>query len=83
MNFEARSPVFSHVSTTLSGLTTVRAFSAENTFEKQFFKYQNDHTSIFFLFLCTSRGLSILMDWICILYIASVALFLMLFGQSN
>ena len=75
--------MFSHVSTTLSGLSTVRAFGVEDTFERQFFKYQNDHTSTYFLYICTSRGLGIFMDWICVFYIASVASFLMFFGQSN
>lgn len=75
--------MFSHVSTTLSGLTTVRAFGAEDNFEKQYFKYQNDHSSTYFLFLCTSTGFGILMDWICILYVASVATVLMLLEESK
>jgi ATP-binding cassette subfamily C (CFTR/MRP) protein 4 len=40
---KARSPVYSHVSVTLNGLATVRAFGSENIFEQQFYRYQNDH----------------------------------------
>ena len=49
----ARSPVFSHVSTTITGLTTVRAFGAQQLFEKQFDRYQNDNSAAFFMFTCT------------------------------
>ncbi|CAG2162291.1 unnamed protein product [Oppiella nova] len=73
----SRSPVYSHVSTTLSGLSTVRAFGAQRMFETQFVRHLNDNTSTFFLFICTSRAFGILMDWVCVLYIGAVVAFIM------
>ncbi|CAG2116509.1 unnamed protein product, partial [Medioppia subpectinata] len=68
----ARSPVYSHVNTTLCGLTSIRAFGAQHMFERQFEVHQNDNTSTFFLYICTSRALGVLTDTICIVYLSAV-----------
>ena len=78
----ARSPVYSHVSTTLTGLSTIRSFGVQNLFERQFSRHQNDNTSTFFLYICTSRGFGVLMDWICVLYITAVVAFVMLYPEG-
>ncbi|CAG2118949.1 unnamed protein product, partial [Medioppia subpectinata] len=73
----ARSPVYSHVNTTLCGLTSIRAFGAQHMFERQFEVHQNDNTSTFFLFICTSRALGVLVDNICVLYLSCVIVYIM------
>ncbi|XP_054155290.1 ATP-binding cassette subfamily C member 4-like [Oppia nitens] len=73
-----RSPVFTHVSTTLTGLASVRAYGAQDVFEKQYYIYQNDHSATWFLFVAASRGLGWIMDWFCVLYIIAIAVVLML-----
>ncbi|CAG2179263.1 unnamed protein product, partial [Oppiella nova] len=78
----SRSPVYSHVSTTLTGLSTIRSFGVQNLFERQFSRHQNDNTSTFFLYICTSRGFGVLMDWICVLYITAVVAFVMLYPEG-
>lgn len=40
----ARSPVFSHLSSSLQGLWTIRAFQAEDRFQKAFDDYQDLHS---------------------------------------
>ncbi|CAG2117814.1 unnamed protein product, partial [Medioppia subpectinata] len=70
-------PVYSHVNTTLCGLTSIRAFGAQHMFERQFEVHQNDNTSTFFLFICTSRALGILTDTICIVYLSAVISYIM------
>ena len=42
----ARSPVYSHISMTLQGLSTVRALKKEDIALKFFHKYQNEHTQV-------------------------------------
>jgi ATP-binding cassette subfamily C (CFTR/MRP) protein 4 len=60
----ARSPVFAQLSTTLYGLTTIRAFGVEAMFQKQFEAYLDIHSSVWYLFLATSRWLGLVVDWL-------------------
>lgn len=38
----ARSPVYTHISATFDGLTTVRAFGLQSMFDDQYVKFMND-----------------------------------------
>ncbi|CAG2113771.1 unnamed protein product, partial [Medioppia subpectinata] len=82
--FEAltRSPVYSHVSTTISGLASVRAYGVQESFERQFYVYQNDHSATWFTFVGTSRGLGLAIDWFCVAYIIIISLVLMIFPDG-
>lgn len=73
-----RSPVFSHLSTSLYGLATIRAFRCQRSFEIAFDKYQDRHTSACFLFLAVTRWFGIHLDWLCVLYIVTVTVGLIL-----
>ncbi|XP_067135109.1 ATP-binding cassette sub-family C member 4-like [Centruroides vittatus] len=53
-----RSPVFSHLSVSLYGLTTIRAFKAENKFISTFNEYQDKHTATWFTFVALNRWIS-------------------------
>ncbi|CAG2172916.1 unnamed protein product, partial [Oppiella nova] len=77
-----RSPVFTHVSTTLNGLDSVRAYGAQEAFEHQYYIYQNDHTATWFLFACASRTLSLITDWICVAYLVAIAVVMMVFPEQ-
>ncbi|CAG2163511.1 unnamed protein product, partial [Oppiella nova] len=78
----ARSPMYNHMTTTLNGLATIRAFRAQDMFRAQYYRYQNDHTATYVMCYCASRALGVMMDWICVLYIFLVALFIMLFPEG-
>ena len=68
-----RSPFYSHISTSLQGLTTIRAYRAENRFKNQYDVYQDNHTAAWFLFMTGSRWLGARLDFICTVFIASAA----------
>ena len=72
-HISARSPVFSHLSATLQGLHTIRAFSVEEKFVEEFDAHQDLHSESFFLFLASSRWLAVRIDWICVLFITAVS----------
>ncbi|XP_029925836.1 multidrug resistance-associated protein 4-like isoform X2 [Myripristis murdjan] len=64
-----RSPVFSHLSSSLQGLWTIRAFRAEDRFQKTFDDHQDLHSEAWFLFLITSRWFALRLDSICTLFV--------------
>lgn len=64
-----RSPVFSHLSSSLQGLWTIRAFGAEERFQNAFDDHQNLHSEAFFLFLTTSRWFAVRLDGMCSVFV--------------
>jgi ATP-binding cassette subfamily C (CFTR/MRP) protein 4 len=68
----ARSPIFTHVTSTLEGLTTIRAAKAEEIMQQEFDTRQNLHTSVFHLIRAVFSCFSFWTDVICILYTALV-----------
>ncbi|GFS27775.1 multidrug resistance-associated protein 4 [Elysia marginata] len=67
-----RSPVFSHLSATLQGLHTIRAMHMEQRLTAEFDAHQDLHTEAWFLYLTTSRWLGIRIDFVSVVFIASV-----------
>uniref|UniRef100_A0A4W5MMX0 Cystic fibrosis transmembrane conductance regulator n=1 Tax=Hucho hucho TaxID=62062 RepID=A0A4W5MMX0_9TELE len=68
-----RSPVFSHLSSSLQGLWTIRAFRAEERFQNTFDAYQDLHSESWFLFLVTSRWFAVRLDGICAVFVTITA----------
>uniref|UniRef100_A0A8C6CPX6 Multidrug resistance-associated protein 4 n=1 Tax=Moschus moschiferus TaxID=68415 RepID=A0A8C6CPX6_MOSMO len=68
-----RSPVFSHLSSSLQGLWTIRAYKAEQRFQELFDSHQDLHSEAWFLFLTTSRWFAVRLDAICALFVIVVA----------
>ncbi|XP_077405833.1 ATP-binding cassette sub-family C member 4 isoform X1 [Vanacampus margaritifer] len=64
-----RSPVFSHLSSSLQGLWTIRAFRAEGRFQKAFDDHQDLHSAAWFLFLTTSRWFAVRLDGMCSIFV--------------
>ena len=71
-----RSPIYSHISTTFDGLTTIRAFGLENQFTNQYYRYMRDSTSTLFLSMATARAIAFALDFLSLLYVASVNIFI-------
>ncbi|XP_058404363.1 ATP-binding cassette sub-family C member 4 isoform X3 [Diceros bicornis minor] len=64
-----RSPVFSHLSASLQGLWTIRAYKAEERFQELFDAHQDLHSEAWFLFLTTSRWFAVRLDAICAIFV--------------
>ncbi|XP_068575447.1 ATP-binding cassette sub-family C member 4-like isoform X2 [Cebidichthys violaceus] len=60
-----RSPLFSHLTSSLQGLWTIRALRAEERLKKAFDAHQDLHSEAWFLFLMTSRWFALHLDSIC------------------
>ncbi|MXQ98865.1 hypothetical protein E5288_WYG002118 [Bos mutus] len=77
-----RSPVFSHLSSSLQGLWTIRAYKAEHKFQKLFDALQDLHSEAWFLLLTTSRWLAVYLDVICAIFVTVVAFGTLILVQS-
>ncbi|XP_020937621.1 multidrug resistance-associated protein 4-like isoform X2 [Sus scrofa] len=68
-----RSPVFSHLASSLQGRWTIRAFKAQQRFQELFDTHQDLHSEAWFLFLTTSRWFALCLDAICAVFVIGVA----------
>ncbi|XP_049887652.1 ATP-binding cassette subfamily C member 4-like isoform X1 [Pectinophora gossypiella] len=67
-----RSPVFSHMSATLNGISTIRSSGAQQRLIKDFDRFQDIHTSTWSSYLASGVTLGFWLDFICVLYLAIV-----------
>ncbi|XP_012278420.1 probable multidrug resistance-associated protein lethal(2)03659 isoform X2 [Orussus abietinus] len=70
----AKSPLFSHVSASLDGLTTIRSCGKETeiTLRKEFDKLQDTHTGVWYLLIICSEAFGFFLDLIACIFIAFV-----------
>lgn len=83
MEATTRSPIYSHLAASLNGLSTIRAFNAENILTKEFDHHQDLHSSAFYLFMSTSRAFGFYLDFCCVVYIAIVTLSFFVMDNNN
>ncbi|XP_022822041.1 multidrug resistance-associated protein 4-like isoform X2 [Spodoptera litura] len=67
-----RSPVFSHMSATLNGISTIRSAGAEQRLIKEFDRFQDIHTSTWSSYLASGVTLGFWLDFICVIYLTIV-----------
>ncbi|CAI6364367.1 unnamed protein product [Macrosiphum euphorbiae] len=77
-----RSPVFTHLNATLQGLTTIRAFDAEQILTREFDNHQDLHSSAWYLFIALSRGFAFWLDIICLVYVSAVTFSFVAIGNG-
>ena len=64
-----KSPIFNQLSSSLNGLSTIRAFKAEEMMVEEFDYIQNIHSSAFFTVISTTRWFGVYLDWIVVVYL--------------
>jgi ATP-binding cassette subfamily C (CFTR/MRP) protein 4 len=78
-----RSPVFAHLNASLQGLTTIRAFEAEQILSKEFDNHQDLHSSAWYLFISSSRAFGFWLDIVCLIYISVVTFSFLIMGSNT
>ncbi|KAB0372891.1 hypothetical protein FD755_015644, partial [Muntiacus reevesi] len=63
-----RSPVFSHLASSLQGLWSIRAYKAEQRFQEVFDAHQDLHSEAWFLLLTTFQWFAVRLDVICAVF---------------
>ncbi|KAL0850177.1 hypothetical protein ABMA28_012050 [Loxostege sticticalis] len=78
-----KSPVFSMINSTISGLSTIRCSKSEYRLQNQFDMAQNLHSSAFFTFIGGSSAFGLYIDVLCLVYFGLVlAIFILIdFGD--
>ncbi|XP_012262524.2 ATP-binding cassette sub-family C member 4-like [Athalia rosae] len=81
----AKSPVFSHVSSTLDGLTTIRSRGAavEELLRKEFDHLQDTHSGAWYLTLATATAFGCTLDFVSCCFIACVCYSFILIDAEN
>ncbi|KAJ8954555.1 hypothetical protein NQ318_000789 [Aromia moschata] len=67
-----RSPIYTHLTASLQGLTTIRAFEAQEILTMEFDNYQDQYSAAYFMFLGANRTFGFWLDFHCVAYIAFV-----------
>ncbi|XP_018565518.1 probable multidrug resistance-associated protein lethal(2)03659 isoform X2 [Anoplophora glabripennis] len=69
-----RSSIYTHLTASLQGLTTIRAFGAQKILQREFDHYQNINTSPYYIFVAANRTLGFWLDFHCVIYVALVTI---------
>ncbi|XP_025202348.1 probable multidrug resistance-associated protein lethal(2)03659 isoform X2 [Melanaphis sacchari] len=78
-----RSPIYTHVNSSILGLTTIRSFKVEQILFKEFAIHQNLHSSAWYLFITLNKAFGFWLDLISILFISTVTFYLIYFDNDN
>lgn len=76
-----RSPVFTHLNATLEGLSTIRAYGAQDILKQEFDKFQDVHTSSWYMFIVTSSAFGFSLDVFCLIFITLVIVSFLLLNE--
>ncbi|XP_076757866.1 ATP-binding cassette sub-family C member 4 [Xylocopa sonorina] len=77
-----RSPVFTHLNATLNGLTTIRAYCAQDILRKEFDKLQDVHTSTVYMYVVASTAFGFSLDVFCFIFTSFVTFSFLILQQS-
>ena len=69
-----RSPVYSHLTSTIHGLKVIRSYYAENICSAKFLSCLDDNTRANHLIIETNRWAAIRFDWVALIFIALITL---------
>uniref|UniRef100_A0A2M4AEM2 Putative abc transporter c family member n=1 Tax=Anopheles triannulatus TaxID=58253 RepID=A0A2M4AEM2_9DIPT len=78
-----RSPVFSHLSATLTGLSTIRSSNAQEKIREEFDELQNVHSAVWQLTMASNAALGLWLDCISTAFVACVTFSFIVLHQDT
>ncbi|KAJ3666671.1 hypothetical protein Zmor_002105 [Zophobas morio] len=82
-NILARNPIFSHLTSTIQGLTIIKALGAPKVLQKEFNKRQDYHTSSYYLFRSLFFSLGFWTDVLLLFYTGAVTFSFFFITETN
>ena len=79
----SRSPVYSHLTSTIHGLKVVRSYRAEDEWSAHFLSHLDDNTRANHLIIATNRWAAIRFDWVALIFIGLVTLLAMVLRVTD
>ncbi|XP_060850595.1 probable multidrug resistance-associated protein lethal(2)03659 [Rhopalosiphum padi] len=79
----SRSPVYGYLNASLQGISTIRAFQAEDILSKEFDEHQDLHSSAWYLFISSSEAFGFSLDIICFIYICILTFSFLIVNNDN
>ncbi|XP_060519081.1 ATP-binding cassette sub-family C member 4-like isoform X2 [Cylas formicarius] len=78
-----KGPVFSHLSASLNGLSSIRAFQAQRLVTSEFDALQDQHTATWFMFITSSETLGFYLDVISTIFLCLVTFQFMILHNAD
>lgn len=78
-----RSPIYNHANATLQGLTTIRAFKAQDILCNEFNTFQNFNSSAWYLYYALANSFAFSLEMTCLVYLATVLLSFLLYSDTG
>ncbi len=79
----SRSPIYSHLTSTIHGLKVVRSYRTEKTWSNNFLEYLDDNTRVNHLIIATNRWAGIRFDWVALIFIGLVTVLAMILRVTD
>ncbi|CAF4608410.1 unnamed protein product [Rotaria sp. Silwood1] len=73
-----RSPVYSHLTSTIHGLKVVRSYRAEDVWSTKFLAHLDNNTRANHLIIATNRWAAVRFDWVALMFVGLVTLLAMI-----
>lgn len=83
LSLSAKSPVFTHVTSSINGLSVIRSTRAEQRMITRFHALQDINTASWFLFQSTTVAFCQLLDVLAVLFTATVLFYFLCFPLSK
>lgn len=83
VDFLARSPLIGHLNSSLEGITTIRAFKAQEVLKSEFDKHQDLYTSANYTSLISRGAFSFFMDFFSVSFTIYIIMKFMLMDASG
>lgn len=78
----AKSPAFTHLAATLSGLSTIRAYNVEMILKKEFDHHQDTHSACWYMIISTRTVFGLALDIICFVFVSCIIFYYILIDTN-